>query len=68
VVVVGVAAAAPVERLATRVADRIHPAVFAEGLKVAVHGGQADRLAVTAQLGVDLLGAAEAGQAVQGRG
>src|ERR1700761_28890 len=68
--VVGVRARAalPVEGLARRVADRVDDALLAEHLQVAVDGGEADRLALPAQLGVDLLSAAEAGQAGHRRG
>ena len=55
--------ALPVEGLARRVADRVDHALLAHHLQVAVHGGEADGLALAAQLGVDLLSAAEAGQA-----
>src|SRR5260370_605621 len=43
--------------------DRVDHALLAEYLQVAVHGGESDGLALAAQLGVDLLSAAEAGQA-----
>ena len=59
VMVMGVATALAVERLAAGVPDRVDPAVFAEHLKVPVDGGQADMLATGAQLGMDLLSAAE---------
>jgi hypothetical protein len=65
VVVVHAGAALPVERLAVRVADGIDLALLAERLQVTVDGGQADLLALAPQLRVDLLGAAEAGQARQ---
>jgi hypothetical protein len=52
------------ERLAAGVADGIDAALLAERLQVTGDGGQADVLALAPQLGVDLLGAAEAGQAV----
>ena len=65
VVVVHRAPALAVERLAAGVADGVDAALLAERLQVPVDGGQADVLALAAQLGVDLLGAAEAGQARQ---
>ena len=67
VVVVGVALAPAVQRLPAGVPDRVHLAVLAEHLQVPVDGGQADVLATLAQLGMDLLGAAEPGQPVQDR-
>ena len=57
-----------VEDLAAVVADRVDAALLAERLQVAVDGGESNVLALAAQFGVDLLGAAEAGQPVQGRG
>ena len=65
VVMVDRAAALAVEDLTRRVADGVHRAGLAEHLQVPVDGGQPDGLAAAAQLGVDLLGAAEAGQAGQ---
>ena len=56
-------AALPVQRLAAGVTDRVDAARLAEHLQVPVDGGQPDGLALAAQLRVDLLGAAEAGQA-----
>ena len=55
--------ALPVQGLAGRVADAVDHALLAEYLQVAVDGGEADGLALAAQLGVDLLRAAEPGQA-----
>ena len=63
VVVVPGGVALPVEGLARWIADRVDRALLAEYLQVAVHGGEADGLALPAQLGVDLLRAAEAGHA-----
>ena len=60
--------ALPVQSLARRVADRVDHALLAEYLQVTVDGGKADGLALTSKLGVDLLGAAEAGEADQGSG
>jgi hypothetical protein len=57
--------ALPVQRLAVGVADRVHAALLVERLQVPVDGGQPDVLAHTAQLGVDLLRAAEAGQGLE---
>src|SRR5690349_11511356 len=62
---VGVGAAAPVEDLAADVADGVDRAVLGEDLQVPVHGGEPDLLALLPEPGVDLLGAAEPGQAVQ---
>jgi hypothetical protein len=59
VVVVGVARAPPVERLAAGVTNRVDPAVLAQDLQVTVDGGEAYVLAPAAQLGMDLLRAAE---------
>jgi hypothetical protein len=59
--VVGVALAPAVQRLAVRVADRVDLAVLAQHLQVPVDGGQADVLAALAQFRVDLLSAAEPG-------
>ena len=64
-VVVHAGAALAVERLAAGVADGVDAALLAQRLQVPVDGGQADRLALAPQLGVDLLGAREAGQAIQ---
>src|ERR1700722_160854 len=63
VVVVPGGVALPVEGLTRRVADRVDHALLAHHLQVAVDGGEPDGLALTAQLGVDLLRAAEAGHA-----
>jgi hypothetical protein len=68
VVVVPGRAALPVEGLARGVADRVDRALLAEHLEVAVDGGEPDGLALTAQFGVDLLGAAEPGKAREGGG
>jgi hypothetical protein len=68
VVVVGGGSALPVQRLAGRVADGVDRTLFVEYLQVAVHGGEADGRPLAAQLGVDLLGTAEAGQAGERRG
>ena len=65
VVVVHARPALPVERLAAGVADGVDAALLAERLQVAVDGGEPDVLALAPQLRVDLLGAAEAGQALQ---
>ena len=62
VVVVHAGAALPVQRLAAGVADGVDAALLAERLQVTVDRGQAHVLALAPQLGVDLLGAAEAGQ------
>lgn len=63
VVVVARRPALPVECLAGRVADGVDRPLLAEHLKVAVDRGEADVIAPSAQLGVDLLGAAESGKA-----
>jgi 1-acyl-sn-glycerol-3-phosphate acyltransferase len=68
VVMVHARLALAVEDLAAVVADRVDTTLLAERLQVPVDGGESDVLAVAAQFGVDLLGAAEAGQPVQGRG
>jgi len=60
-----VAAAPAVQGLAGGTCDRIDLAVFAEDLKVPVNRGQADVLASSPQLSMDLLGAAKARQAVK---
>src|SRR5579875_2221773 len=60
-------AALPVQRLAVVVPDRVDAAFLAEDLEVAVDGGEPDVLAAAPQLGVDLLGTAKPGQAVQRR-
>jgi hypothetical protein len=65
VVVVRGGAALPVQGLARRIPDRIDGALLAEHLQVPVDRGEPDGLAATAQLRVDLLGAAEAGEAGQ---
>src|SRR5689334_8634370 len=57
--------ALPVEDLAAGVADRVDAAALAQRLQVPVHGGQPDVLAPAPQLRVDLLGTAEARQALQ---
>jgi 1-acyl-sn-glycerol-3-phosphate acyltransferase len=62
VVVVHAGAALPVQRLAAGVADGVDAALLAERLQVTVDRGQAHVLALTPQLGVDLLGAGEPGQ------
>src|SRR5579871_5083464 len=63
VVVVPGGVALSVECLARGVADGVDRALLAEHLQVAVHGGEADGLALPTKLGVDLLRAAEAGHA-----
>src|SRR3984885_4412767 len=68
VVVVAGGAALPVQGLARRIADRVDDALLAEHLEVAVDGGEADGLALAAELGVDLLRAAEPGKTGQGAG
>jgi hypothetical protein len=68
VMVVGLAAALPVQGLPAGLPDGVHPAVLAEHLQVPVDGGQADPLPLAAQLGMDLLRAQEAGQAAEDRG
>jgi hypothetical protein len=68
VMVVGAGLALPVQRLAAVVADGVDAAFLAEHLEVAVYGGQADVLAAPPQLGVDLLGTAEAGKVLKRRG
>jgi hypothetical protein len=68
VVVMRAGAALAVERLAAAVTDGVDAAVVAEHLEVAVDRGEPDVLAAPPQLGVDLLGAAEAGQVVQSLG
>ncbi len=65
VVVVHARLALPVEDLAVGVADRVDAALLAERLQVPVDGGEPDVLALAPQFRVDLLGAAEAGQALQ---
>jgi len=65
VVMVNRGRALPVEDLAGRVADGVHVAVLGEHLQVAVDGGEADVLAPTPELGVNVLSAAEAGHARQ---
>src|SRR5262249_60747794 len=65
VVVVDRRLALPVEDLAAGVADRVDAAVLAQRLQVPVDGGQPDVLAPAPQLRVDLLGTAEARQALQ---
>src|SRR4029077_839695 len=57
--------ALPVEDLAAGVADRVDAAVLAQRLQVPVDGRQPDVLAPAPQLRVDLLGTAEARQALQ---
>src|SRR5260370_11754036 len=64
-VVVHAGPALPVERLAAGVANGVDAALLAERLQVTVDGGESDVLALAPQLRVDLLGAAEAGQALQ---
>ena len=68
VVVVHGGPALAVQQLAAGVPDGVHAALLAERLQVPVDGGQAHVLALAAQLGVDLLGTAEAGQPGQRRG
>jgi hypothetical protein len=65
VVVVHARLALPVEDLAAGVADGVDAALLAERLQVPVDGGQPDVLALAPQLRVNLLGAAEARQAVK---
>jgi hypothetical protein len=65
VVVVHARLALPVEDLAAGVADGVDAALFAQGLQVPVHGGESDVFALAPQLSVNLLGAAEAGQAIE---
>jgi hypothetical protein len=65
VMMMGVCPAAPIQDLAGRVPDRVHPARLAEHLEVPVDRRQADRLPALPQLGVDLLGAAEPRQPVK---
>ena len=65
VVVVHAGAALAVERLAAGITDGVDVALLAEHLQVPVDGGQADVLALAPQLGVDVLGAAEARQGGQ---
>src|SRR5947207_15020180 len=65
VVVMDARLALPVEDLAAGVADRVDAAFLAERLQMPVHSGQPDVLALAPQLRVDLLGAAEARQALQ---
>src|SRR5262249_12564249 len=68
VMVVGLAAAPPVQGLPAGFADGVYLAVLAQHLQVPVDGGEADPLTPAAQLGMDLLRAPEAGQAGQDRG
>jgi hypothetical protein len=68
VMMVSVRAAAAVQDLAARAGDGVDLPGLAEHLEMAVDGGQADVLAAAAQLGMNLLSAAESGQPVQGRG
>jgi hypothetical protein len=65
VVVMGVGAAAPVQRLAARVPDGIDEPVLAEHLKMPVDGREADVLTASPELSVNLLGAGESGQHVK---
>jgi hypothetical protein len=65
VVVVHARLALPVEDLAAVVADGVDAALLAEGLQVPVDGGEPDVLALAPQLSVNLLGTAEAGQAIE---
>jgi hypothetical protein len=65
VVMVRGGSALPVQGLARRVTDAVDHALLAEYLQVTVDGGEADVLAAAAKLGVDILGAAEAGHARQ---
>src|SRR6266699_7052984 len=65
VVVVHARLALPVEDLAAGVADRVDAAFLAQRLQVPVDGGQPDVLVPAPQLRVDLLGTAEARQALQ---
>jgi hypothetical protein len=66
VMVVGIAAAAPVQCLAARIPDRVDLATLAQHLKVPVHGGEADVLAAAPKLGMNLLRTAESWQAIEG--
>ncbi len=68
VMVVGVGLAAAIQDLAGSVPDRVDSAALAQGLEMPVYSRQADLLAAFTQLGVDLLGAAEARQSVEYRG
>jgi hypothetical protein len=64
-VMVGARLAPAVEGLAAVVADGVDRAFLAEHLEVAVDGGEPDVLSPPPQLGVDLLGTAEAGEVLQ---
>jgi hypothetical protein len=68
VMVVRVAAAAAVQRLAAGIPDGVYLAVLAEYLQMAVDSCEAHMLAATAQFRVNLLSAAETRQAVQHSG
>src|SRR3984957_1389522 len=68
VVVVAGGAALPVQGLARRIADRVDDTLLAEHLQVPVDGGEPHGLALTTELGVDFLRAAEPGKARQGGG
>jgi hypothetical protein len=57
--VMGVALASAIESLAAGVADGVYPAVLAEHLQMPVDSREADVLASAAQLGMNLLRAAE---------
>jgi hypothetical protein len=63
--VMSIGAAPPVQRLAARIPDGVDLAVLAEHLQVPVDRGQSYVLAPPAQLGVNLLSAAESWQAVK---
>ena len=65
VVVVRGGVALPVEGLPGLVADGVDGALLAEHLQVTVDRGESDGLAAPAELGVDLLSAAEAREAGQ---
>jgi hypothetical protein len=65
VVVVAVRAAAPVQRLATGVPNRVDLAAFAQHLQMPVNGGETDVLTALPQLSVNLLGTAESLQTLK---
>jgi hypothetical protein len=67
-VMVGARRATAVERLAVLVADRVDRAVLAEHQEMTVDGRQADLLTAPAQLGVDVLRAAEPREILQSTG
>jgi hypothetical protein len=68
VVMMGPAGTTAVQRLAVLVPDRVDRAVLAEHHEMAVDGRQADAFASVAELGMDVLRAAEPGQALKGGG